>query len=309
MPTVSPLRIAVVGGGNIGSTFAFQLACFGRHDVTVVARPGSARLAQLQRDRGIVKPGGARADLTVAPALDASVPYDLVIVTVPVHQVDALVPVLQRSAAARILLMFNQFEPGQLAERIGADRCDFGMPFVQASIDGVGQLQAVIGAGGQKTKLDRQRWVNVFNHAGLPAVVEPEMQRWLRCHVPLCVAFESICVTAAQRHGGATWSEACRVARGMQQGFTVIKRRGTPLYPAGKVRLHASPYWVAAAILWSVSRIASFRTLLAQGARECAFLADLMVAAAHGVQPPLDATVIAAMKPTVASDRIGIVPP
>jgi 2-dehydropantoate 2-reductase len=51
MPEPStPLRIAILGGGKIGSAFAFQLARTGGHDVTVIARPGSVRLAQLERD-------------------------------------------------------------------------------------------------------------------------------------------------------------------------------------------------------------------------------------------------------------------
>ena len=47
------LTIAVLGTGRIGSTFAYFLAKAG-HDVTVVARQGSPRLAHLQRDGGIV---------------------------------------------------------------------------------------------------------------------------------------------------------------------------------------------------------------------------------------------------------------
>ena len=46
----SPLRIAIIGIGGIGSTFAFQLVRAGHHEVTAVARPGSRRLEQLKRD-------------------------------------------------------------------------------------------------------------------------------------------------------------------------------------------------------------------------------------------------------------------
>jgi 2-dehydropantoate 2-reductase len=59
-PTES-LRIAVLGVGGIGSTFAFQLARVGGHDVTVIGRPNSRRLQQLQRDKGIVNINGERA--------------------------------------------------------------------------------------------------------------------------------------------------------------------------------------------------------------------------------------------------------
>jgi 2-dehydropantoate 2-reductase len=34
--------------------------------------------------------------------------------------------------------------------------------------------------------MSQKRWVDVFNAAGLPALLEPDMPLWLRCHVPLC---------------------------------------------------------------------------------------------------------------------------
>lgn len=47
---LSPLRVAVLGAGSIGSSFAFQLAKVGGHDVTVIARPNSLRLKQLRQE-------------------------------------------------------------------------------------------------------------------------------------------------------------------------------------------------------------------------------------------------------------------
>ncbi|OHV03635.1 ketopantoate reductase family protein [Mycobacterium talmoniae] len=52
------MRIAVIGPGGIGSTFAFQLANAG-HQITVVAR--GARLDQLRCDGAIVTADGERA--------------------------------------------------------------------------------------------------------------------------------------------------------------------------------------------------------------------------------------------------------
>jgi 2-dehydropantoate 2-reductase len=95
----SSLSIAVVGVSAIGSTFGFQLAGAGKHDVTAVARPGSARLEQLRRDGGIVDVKGERASVRVAEALDEAAPCDLVVVTLLAHQVDAALPALQPSAA------------------------------------------------------------------------------------------------------------------------------------------------------------------------------------------------------------------
>jgi 2-dehydropantoate 2-reductase len=291
------LRIAVVGAGAIGSTFAFQFAHAGGHDVTVVARPGSPRLAQLERDGGVVRTTGDRAGLHVAATLDESTPYDLVIVTVLAHQVDGVLPALQRSAAKRIQFMFNNFEPERLRDAIGAGRCSFGMPFIQAMIEPDGKLEATIGAAGQKNKMNDRAAVDIFNAAGLPSVFEPDMLLWLRCHVPLGVAFESVCVAAKRRGGGASFRESIAIARGMRESFTLIKRLGYRLYPSGKARLDATPIWIVACLLWSISRIPSFRDLLATGINECRALVDVLVINARHADPPVGVAKIEAMKP------------
>ena len=298
VPNMIPsLRIAVIGVGGIGSTFAFQLAHRGQHDVTAIARSNSARLQQLQRDNGIVKVNGERAEVRVTDTLAEQTPYDLVIVTVLAHQVDALLPALRRSAAKCVQFMFNNFDPERLRDAVGAERCSFGMPFVQATLDGNGKLKATIGAAGQKSKMSRQEWVDVFIAADLPASLEPNMLLWLRCHVPLCVAFESISVAGMRRGGGASWGESIVLARGMHESFVLIQRLGFRLYPSGKSWLNRSPTWMVAGMLWLVSRITSFRELLAPAAGECRALVDAMATAAAQANPPVEVATIQAMKP------------
>ena len=258
MPQSSPLRIAVLGAGKIGSTFAFQLARTGGHDVTVIVRPGSVRLGQLARDNAIIDTEGERAGVRVSSELDEQAPYDLVIVTLLAHQTDALLPALRRSAAKCVQFMFNTFHPERLQEAIGAERCAFGMPFVRAMLDGDGRLKAVISAAGQKTIMGRQRWVDVFNAAGLPAALEPDMPLWLRCHAPMCVAFESVAVAGKRRGGGASWSEALVLARGVHASFKLIIGLGYHVYPKAKQRITGRPTWALAAMLWSMSRVRPF---------------------------------------------------
>ena len=295
--TTTPVRIAVLGAGKIGSAFAFQLARVGGHDVTVIARPGSVRLQQLQRDDGIVDVKGERAAVRVIDALDEGAPYDLLIVTLLDHQTGALLPTLRRSAAKCIQFMFNTFHPERLQDAVGAERCAFGMPFVQATLDGDGKLKATIGAAGQKTIMSEQRWVDLFNGAGLPAALEPDMPLWLRCHVPLCVAFESVAVAAERRGGGASWQEAVVLARGVHASFDLIKGLGHQVYPGAKKLMHGSPTPVLAATLWSMSRIASFREVLATGKAECQILVDVMVASAPLARGRVNVPRIQAMKP------------
>ena len=293
----STLQVAVVGVGSIGSTFAFQLVRVGGHQVTVVARPGSSRLNQLKRDGAIVNTAGECAVVQVMDALDVNVPYDLVLVTLLAHQVDAVLPALQRSAAKTVLFMFNNFEPERLADLLGSERCCFGMPFIQAKLEPAGRFNAQIGAAGQKSKIGDQRWVDVFNSAGLPATLEPKMLLWLRCHVPLGAAFESVCVTGMQRGGGAVWRDSMVVARGARESWTLIERLGHPVYPNGKRFLHASPTWLLAGLLWSISRLRSFRELLATGVGECNALVNALVASASSARPPVSVERIAAMRP------------
>jgi len=297
------LRIAVLGTGSIGSTFAFQLAHVGHHDVTVIARPGSIRLQQLQRDNGIVNLKGEFANVRVLDTLDEQVPYDLVIVTLLAHQVDVVLPALQRSAARCIQFMFNTFDPERLRDTIGAERCSFGMPFVQAGLNKEGKLNATIGAGGQKSKLSRQVWVDVFIAAGLPAVLELNILLWLRCHVPLCVAFESVSVAGVRRGGGASWDESVVLARGMQESFALIRGLGYQLYPSGKFWLNASPAWMVAGMLWSMSHIRSLRELLATGISECRALVSVLVAAVPQSKVPISVARIQAMMPREEAAR------
>lgn len=296
-PPLPALRIAIVGAGGIGSAFAFQLARIGGHEVTAIARPDSPRWRQLDRDRSIVNSKGERAEVRVSDTLDETIPYDLVLVTLQAQQVEAMLPTLGRSAAKWIQFMCNTFDPERLRDAVGADRCSFGMPFVQAMVDKNGVLDAKIGVGGQKSKMDHKGWVELFRAAGLPAVFEPKMLLWLRCHAPLGAAFESICVAGERRGGGASWGEARAVARGLRESFTLIQRLGYELYPAGKVRLHASPSWLVAAMLWSMSRIPSFRKLLATGVNECKALVEALAAAAPQAEPPVSVARIQQMKP------------
>ena len=295
--TTPPLRIAILGAGKIGSAFAFQLARTGGHDVTVIARPGSVRLAQLERDQAIVDVKGERASVRVAGLLDEEAPYDLLIVTMLAHQTVPLLPALQASAARCIQFMFNTFEPERLQAAVGAERCAFGMPFVQATLDGEGRLKVAIGAGGQKSIMDRQSSVDLFNAAGLPAALEPDMPLWLRCHTPFCVAFESISVAGERRGGGASWGEALVLSRGVHASFALIKALGYKVYPQAKARIDRSPVWVMAAMLWVMSRIRAFRQLLASGEAECRVLVDVMTSAAPPGTSAAVVSAIAAMKP------------
>jgi 2-dehydropantoate 2-reductase len=298
----SPLSIAIIGAGKIGSTFAYQLARAG-HDVTVIARPDSLRLHQLQRDQGIILKTGERAEVHVADKLDEEAAYNLVVVTTPAHQVDVVLPVLHRSKTQWVQFMFVTFEPERLRDAIGSHRCSFGMPRpVMVTMDNEGRITPTI-VRSLKTLHGDQRWAELFSRAGIPSAFEPEMALWLRCEAPLTAAIESIAVAGQRRGGGATWAEAKAVACGLHGGFAIVKGLGYRLYPSTKSTMYSVPNSLNAFLLWVLSRIPTMRELLATGLNECRALIDTTVAAAAKTKPPLPAAAKAllAIKPTEES--------
>jgi 2-dehydropantoate 2-reductase len=296
--TSSPLSIAIVGAGKIGSAFAYQLAR-ADHDVTVVARPGSDRLRQLQRDQGIVTRTGERAATRVADALDEEAAYDLVVVTTLAHQVEAVLPALRRSKARCVHFMLNTFDPERLRNAVGEHRTTFGMPMVSASLNSQGQLRSIISSR-RKTLHGDRRWVQLFANCGVPSAFERNMILWLRCHVPICIGMEAISVAGKRRGKGASWPEAMIVARGLRAAFAIVRGLGHGVYPRSKSAIASSPTIFVASLLWFVSRVSPIRESLANGFNECRALIDEVVTAAM-VEPKATLTTpakfVIAMKP------------
>ncbi len=101
-----------------------------------------------------------------------------------------------------------------------------------------------------------------------------------------------------RRGGGASWSEALALARGVHASFRLIEELGYPIYPRAKRRIAAAPARLVAAVLWVLSRIRPFRELLASGEAECRALVDVMLAAAARAEGFADASAIAVIRPS-----------
>ena len=286
--STSPLSIAVIGAGRIGSAYAYQLARAG-HDVAVIARPGSRRLAQLRRDNGVVLASGERAQTTVADHLNEQAPYDLVIVTVLAHQAGDLLPTLRRSQARRVHFMFVTPEAARLRAGVGADRASFGMAAVLATVDGDGRLSLKI----PKTKSMQgdEFLVDVFQAAGLPSVLEADMERWLRSQAPLTIAMESVAGAGMAHKRGATWGEAKVGARALRAGYSILREFGETPYPRNKDQMSRAPRFMVTLVLWGVSR-SRFRETVGNSAAEYQGLIDLFTAEA-GQRPELREAVAA----------------
>lgn len=241
--------------------------------------------------------------MRVADKLDEEAAYNLVVVTTPAHQVDAVLPALQRSKVRWVQFMFMTFEPERLRYAIGSHRCSLGMPFpLMATMDSEGRIKSRF-IKSLKTLHGDQRWVELFSSAGIPSAFEPEMALWLRCEAPVTAAIQSIAVAGQRRGGGATWAEAKAVAVGLHEGFAIVKGLGYRLYPSTKSTMYSVPNFLNAFLLWVLSRIPTMRELLATGLTECRALIDTMAAAAAKAKPPLPAAANAllAIRPTEES--------
>jgi 2-dehydropantoate 2-reductase len=280
--TTSPLSIAVIGAGRIGTAFAFQLAS-ASHAVTVVARPGSQRLEQLRRDGGILRDTGEWAEVAITDRLDPNTAFDIVLVTVLAHQVDALLADLRASATAQIHFMFVTPHYRQLTEAVAPKRATFGMAAVLSVLHPDGRLNLEIPKA--KAMQGDEDFVAVMVAAGMPAKYEPEAGRWLRCQTPLTIAMTSVAGTGMQHPKGATTREAALGARGLKAAFRIITEQGEALYPRNKAQMSRMPRPLLTLILRAVSR-SHFRETVGNSTEETRGLIQLLTTEA-AINPAL----------------------
>ena len=273
------MNLALIGPGAIGSTLAFQLSRAG-HQVTVVAR--GERLRLLEKEQAIIRTDGERAAVTVCAQLDPAIAYDLVLVTVLATQAGAVLPSLKASRARKVMFLFNTFDSiAPLREAVGAQRFSFGFPGGIFCLLLDGRIRPTIRAG---TTVDDPQTAALFEGAGIPTVIEPDMQSWLRTHAAFIVPLMAMGFSARAQGRGATWAEASRAARAMAEGFALVRRLGNAITPTpmrllgGLLGDLPRPFVVLA--LWTVSRMRSVTDFAGQGPDEPRALIDAMVAAA-----------------------------
>lgn len=270
------MKIAIVGTGSIGSTFAFQLAR-NANDVTVIAR--GKRLEQLKAEKAIVTVSGERAAVSVSAALDPATDYDLVLVTVLAPQVDSVLPSLQASAAKTVMFMFNTFESLDLLRNaVGKERFAFGFPAILASLPG-GKLKFRIFARPQSTLVTDEVWARMFTEAGIVTVVQDDIESWLRTHAAMVAPMMAVSARVHTRQTGISWAEARTHALAVREGLELVRRLGNTIKPAGMAIIGRLPTSLLMAVLWAVSRLKSTQNL-AQGPSEPRALIDAMSAAA-----------------------------
>jgi 2-dehydropantoate 2-reductase len=280
------MKIAIIGAGGIGSTFAVQLARAG-HEVSVVAR--NKRLSQLQQWGGIQTADGSVVRVGVSGALDQAAPWDLVLVSVLAHQVQPLMAALAASAAKRIMFMFNTFEPLQpLRDAVGNERFAFGFPSILARVNEQGRLESSIQRHGLRTTVTHQSLADTFSAAGIPSVVSTQMEGWLRSHVAAVVPMMLASNVAQQRHAGISWREAVGLADVMDEAFALVRKLGFDVVPTAHKVIGRLPPTAKAALLWSATRNEALRSSGAAAVAEARHLVDAMLAAAPSGWPELE---------------------
>lgn len=276
------MKVAIIGPGAIGSTFAFQLSRAG-HDVTVVAR--GARLQQISRDRAIVLATGERSAVTVATELDPVIEFDLALVTVLAPQVAAVLPSLRLSRACKVMFMFNTFEAiDPLRQAVSVERFVFGFPRGVFTLLEAGRIAPQIRRG---TTVSDPAWAVVFTAAGIPTAVDDDMQSWLRSHAAMVLPLMSIGVRSFARDAGISWREAGQHANALYAGMRIVRAMGNEVRPRVIAQLERLPHVILTALLWLMSRTKMSRDLGALGTAEPRMLADMMSAAAPQLAAPI----------------------
>jgi 2-dehydropantoate 2-reductase len=280
------MKIVIYGAGRIGTMFGFLLARAG-HDITFIAR--GKRLEELQKNPVVETVDGEKATTKSAGELDATTPWDLVLVTVLAHQVDATLPALKASAAKKVMFMFNTVESlTKLRESVGASRFEMAFPTVISDFVN-GKLKGTVSGPGNVTTLSSAEWAKIFSDAKIPTEVHSDMESFLRSHAVFVIPLMALGNVAFTTGKGVTWSTARRYARMFDEGFAIVRKLGNALTPSFVSILSKLPLFIRTAMLWGASRSQMLRDLGAMGPGEVRELIDGFEKLSPGTAPEMKA--------------------
>ncbi|WP_059049465.1 ketopantoate reductase family protein [Paenibacillus senegalimassiliensis] len=251
------MRILVYGAGVLGSLYAARLYEGGR-DVSLLAR--GKRLAVLRRH------GVQLAEANSPVIRQVAVPvvehpdgdYDLIIVFVRTHQVDAVLESIA-NLKSDVLFMLNWAAGATpLGAKIGRERVLLGYPTSAGTLDGdvvryrstsfiTSLVPMPIGEPDGSSSPRLKRIAGEFRAAGINVKVEPRMDAWLKTHA----AFEVPLLQAVNAAGGplalADDREAIRsMIRFMRDNLSMMSN---PPVPRGFAALKNLPEGMLAVML------------------------------------------------------------
>lgn len=191
------MRILILGAGGTGGYFGGRLAQSGA-DVTFLVRP--ARAADLARDGLYLRSPLGDADLPVAtttaadlPALAASRPFDLVLLSCKAYDLDSSIAAIAPAVAAGadVLPILNGLlHYARLDERFGADRVIGGLCFISATKGPRGEIlhlgkpaSITFGErGGVAPRARLHAFADACAKAGIEHLLSPDIAReqWIK---------------------------------------------------------------------------------------------------------------------------------
>jgi 2-dehydropantoate 2-reductase len=269
------MRFLVYGAGVIGSIFAAKLALAG-FDVTVLAR--GRRYEEIAENGIVLKEVYSKKTLTAKVSLiDRLGPddiYDYILVAMQKAQASEVLNNLAQNGSPNIVFIVNNpsgFE--EWVNAVGAKRLMIGFPSAGGERKD-GTVHCFIGRGltrifqtttfGEYCSKRTERLsslISAFNKAGIPSVINGNMDAWLKTHAAVVTSIAN----ALYKHGSDNFSLARDtgtirlMVRGIKEGFKVIEALGYNITPL-KLCYFKLPGFIIAGIFQIVmnTRIAEF---------------------------------------------------
>jgi 2-dehydropantoate 2-reductase len=239
------MKILIYGAGVLGSLYAARLKASG-NDVWILAR--GTRAAEISR-YGVLLENAATGVRSVTPVrcvenFGVQDRYDFVIVLVRKDQVASVLPSLASNRGVdNFLFMSNNVAgPGAYIGAVGRERVVLG--FAGAAGERTGQVvryavlpglmqPTCIGELDGRTSLRVRRIARLFNSAGFPTRIRPNMDAWLKTHAALVSPIANaiymlggdIHLLAHDRKGVRVMLDAIR------EGFRVLRSISIPISP------------------------------------------------------------------------------
>jgi 2-dehydropantoate 2-reductase len=233
------MSILVYGAGVTGSRLATCLHEAG-HSVSLLAR--GERLAALREHGVLLAEGDSPAIRHVAvPVVERpAAQYDLIVVLVRAHQLDAVLESIAGIDGDVLFLLNWAAGPGPLGSVIGHERVLLGFPTEAGIMDGqVVRYRAAsavtrwvtmpIGEPDGRMSGRLERIVQAFRSAGVNAKAEPAMDAWLMTHAAFATPLGQAAYAAGGPEALAAEPEAIRaMVRSMRQNLKALPTRPVP---------------------------------------------------------------------------------
>lgn len=246
------MRILVFGAGVIGSYLAHVLER-GGNDVTVLAR--GKRAEQLKQDGLVIRHYFQRTttvdEVRVIQELQPDDQYDLVFVVMKYNDFPSVLPILAENSSQNIVLVGNNADAHGMQKvlqekSVPKKNILFGFQTSGGLREESGRIICIRGGGGQLLlgSLDGATPIkplleDAFKHARYKLAYQDDMDAWLKSHIVLIVALNSV----GFLHGG-DMKKASRDKKllmqaisVMDEGFRILEKSGYVITPAKQANL------------------------------------------------------------------------